>query len=676
MSSENDPLAQIKVSFFLECDDLLEALQDGLQAIDCARPDAEAINVIFRAVHSIKGGAGAFDLVQLVGFAHHFETVLDDLRSEKLTLNDDVLKILFRASDCLSDLVRTSRNGRDLENDKVDPISADLAALSSGPEFEDEDIGFFEAMPLGLEVETTRQPNRYTISFSPFIELFTSANEPLFLIRALDDLGDCSVVCVQDRLPLLSDLNSKEFTLSWRITIETDLELQNVLEVFEFVQGLCHLHYLDEESPQASPTTQGSTTPNQPALPNPAAPTAATPPKTTVRVDLDRVDKLVNLVGELVINHAMVSQSIADAGVPANSPVMVGLEEFMQLTRDLQDSVMMIRAQPVKSLFQRMGRIVRESASAVDKDVRLVTDGGTTEMDKTVIERLMDPLTHMIRNSVDHGLESPEERLAAGKPKEGTITLSATHKSGRVHIEIKDDGSGINRQKVQARAIENALIPADADLTESEIDNLLFYPGFSTADKVSQLSGRGVGMDVVKTAIQGLGGRISVTSQAGVGTTFSVSLPLTLAVVDGMIITVSDQIMVIPLSSIEETLILGPKNLRDLTPDTPIIQLRDQFIPLIDLGAIFGLSAPKDSYEDCVALLIGDEDNETVALIVDEILDQRQVVIKGLKNSYSSHSGIAAATILGDGKIALILDPTDIASSTRTTSKPALEKAS
>ncbi|MBD3805053.1 MAG: chemotaxis protein CheA, partial [Thioclava sp.] len=394
--------------------------------------------------------------------------------------------------------------------------------------------------------------------------------------------------------------------------------------------------------------------------PTPATGTPAADPGATVRVDLERIDRLVNLVGELVINQAMLAQSVTEAGLPPNSPVMTGLEAFMMLTRDIQDSVMMIRAQPVKPLFQRMARIVREASSAVGKEVKLRTEGEATEVDKTVIERLADPLTHMIRNAVDHGLEPTETRVAAGKPREGVITLCAQHRSGRVVIEVTDDGGGINRKKVFAKAVEKGLVPADSHLSDSEIDNLLFLPGFSTADQVSALSGRGVGMDVVKSSIQALGGRIAITSEPGKGTCFSISLPLTLAVLDGMVVNVANETLVVPLSSILETATLTSEDIRVLGPETHVIHLRGAFVPLYDLGAELGYRAPKSNYEGGIVLLTAQENGERSALVVDAILEQRQVVIKGLQQSYGHIPGVAAATILGDGQIALILDPADL----------------
>ena len=404
--------------------------------------------------------------------------------------------------------------------------------------------------------------------------------------------------------------------------------------------------------------------PETPTVANPAQKQPAPPAaKSVVRVDLDRIERLVNLVGELVINQAMLSQSLERSGLSPHSDAMNGLEEFQRLTRDIQDSVMMIRAQPVKALFQRMSRIVRESSAAVKKDVRLHTVGEGTEVDKTVIERLADPLTHMIRNAVDHGLETPDERRAAGKPPQGQVRLSAAHRSGRVVIEVADDGAGINRPKVRQIAIDKGLIPAETVLSDSEIDNLLFLPGFSTASVVSDLSGRGVGMDVVRTAIQSLGGRITIASEPGKGTSFSISLPLTLAVLDGMVIEVAGETLVLPLNIVVETMTLSQRDVQMVRPGHNVIEVRSGFVPLFDLGEALGYRAEKTDFDGGIVLLIAQEDETTVALVIDNIIDQRQVVIKGLDDKFHRSPGIAAATILGDGQIALILDPSDIISS-------------
>ncbi|KIN61106.1 Chemotaxis protein CheA [Sulfitobacter noctilucae] len=727
MSEENDPMAEIRASFFIECEELLEALQDGLQTIDDGAADSETINVVFRAVHSIKGGAGAFGLEALVRFAHRFETVLDEVRAGRLTIDDEALKVFFQAADHVSDLVRICRDGADApdaetavligaldqflgdtvpEEDAEEPeiefapmglsLDLDLSDASDETEAACPDL---DALPPPPDFGAPTGDTAYTITFIPQAEMFETGNEPALLLRNLSQMGDLKVTCDASTLPDLDKITPEVPHLSWTIHLQTDVEEAEIRSIFEFVEGLCVLEIARETGdggsdgdttdetpvspivdissetvntppparPPDPPQAPTAPKPAQAAAPNPAEPsqparaaTAPTAAKSVVRVDLDRIERLVNLVGELVINQAMLSQSLEQSGLSPHSDAMSGLEEFQRLTRDIQDSVMMIRAQPVKSLFQRMSRIVRESSAAVSKDVRLNVIGEGTEVDKTVIERLADPLTHMIRNAVDHGLETPEKRIAAGKPAQGQINLSAAHRSGRVVIEISDDGAGINRPRVLQIAIDKGLIPADAQLSDTEIDNLLFLPGFSTASVVSDLSGRGVGMDVVRTSIQALGGRITITSNPGEGSTFSISLPLTLAVLDGMVIKVAGETLVLPLNLVVETLTLSNQDVQMVRPGNQVIEVRSGFVPLFDLGASLGYREPLQNFDGAVVLLIAQEDESCTALLIDNILDQRQVVIKGLDDSFHRAPGIAAATILGDGQIALILDPSDM----------------
>jgi two-component system chemotaxis sensor kinase CheA len=686
MTDAPDPMAEIRASFFIECEELLEAMQDGLQEIESGESDAETINVVFRAVHSIKGGAGAFGLENLVRFAHRYETVMDAVRSGTLNVDDNILKLFFRCSDHLSDLVRCSRDEDVFPEDQGRTLIECLNSTLGESEPVEEPEVEIEFQPMGLsidldlggdvsEIAMTLDLPQFHIHFAPNAELFDTGNEPFMILRALQELGPCEIVCQTDKLVPLEQIVAETPYLSWDITLSANVDQAEILSVFEFVDGLCDLtvtrHGSEIQTPplpilEIEPLPDASV--SEPTLvittPKTLIPTTSKPPanptKSVVRVDLDRIERLVNLVGELVINQAMLSQSLETAGLSPHSDAMNGLEEFQRLTRDIQDSVMMIRAQPVKSLFQRMSRIVRESSAAVNKDVRLDTEGENTEVDKTVIERLADPLTHMIRNAVDHGLETTETREASGKPAQGRVSLSAAHRSGRVIIEVSDDGAGINRTKVRQIAVDKGLIPADAILSDGEIDNLLFLPGFSTASEVSDLSGRGVGMDVVRTAIQALGGRITITSLEGKGTTFSISLPLTLAVLDGMVVQVANETMVLPLNVVIETLTLTEENLDQVSPGLDVVRVRGEFIPLYDLGVSLGYREALDSYLDGVVLLIMHEDDSRSALIVDDILDQRQVVIKGLDDSFYRAPGVAAATILGDGQIALILDPTDI----------------
>lgn len=714
-----DPMAEIKASFFIECEELLESLQDALSDLDEGADDGETINVVFRAVHSIKGGAGAFGLDALVAFAHRFETVLDELRAGRLDLTPEAVKLFFQAADLLADEIRAAREGAPEPGAAEECLKAleallgDRATAHAADAKDEVETADFQPMGLALDLDfdftpEDASPAGFTLQFRPDGALYASGNEPLQLLRALAEIAEVSIMTDASAVPPLDTLDPEENHLSWTVQITGDVTEDEIREVFEFVEDVCQIdispildssetplpELLELESepsgdtdedekfePAAPPTDEiaeiATEAPARTPDPGPAEqqaeaakPSATQPaasnfvpaaePGATVRVDIERIDRLVNLVGELVINQAMLAQSVAEAGLPPNSAVNTGLEAFMMLTRDIQDSVMMIRAQPVKPLFQRMARIVREASSAIGKDVRLKTEGETTEVDKTVIERLADPLTHMIRNAVDHGLESPDMREASGKPREGIVTLSAHHRSGRVVIEVSDDGGGIDRKKVFGKAIEKGLIAPDAQLSDSEIDNLLFLPGFSTADQVSALSGRGVGMDVVKSSIQSLGGRISITSEPGKGSCFSISLPLTLAVLDGMVVNVAGETLVVPLSSILETATLTSEDIRALGPSTNVIHLRGAFVPLFDLGAELGYRGPKRSYSGDVVLLTAQEDGARSALVVDSILEQRQVVIKGLQQSYGHIPGVAAATILGDGQIALILDPADL----------------
>ncbi|WP_370285962.1 chemotaxis protein CheA [Pseudooceanicola nanhaiensis] len=685
MSDPMDPMAEIRASFFIECEELLEALQDGLNQLEDGGEDTETINVVFRAVHSIKGGAGAFGLEALVRFAHRYETVLDEVRSNRLVPDHEALKLFFQAADHLSDLVRACRDDQPLPEETSAALLDELDKLL-GDQTEEE-VQPQDFTPLGVSLDLPGLSDLddaadgsdpipcWTIHFKPAFELYETGNEPQMLLRNLCALGEAEVSCDMGELPGLLDLKPETPHLAWTIRLAADVDEAEIRAVFEFVEGLCRLDITRDADPAAAPEAaapapmpDAAAEPGdaRPATPSPApeaapkAGSAGNSSKSVVRVDLERIERLVNLVGELVINQAMLSQSLESAGLSPHSDAMNGLEEFQRLTRDIQDSVMMIRAQPVKSLFQRMSRIVREASAAVGKEVRLITDGENTEVDKTVIERLADPLTHMIRNAVDHGLETAEVRKAAGKTEEGHVRLTAAHRSGRVVIEVADDGGGIDRQKVLETAVRKGLVPSDAVLSDTEIDNLLFLPGFSTAGKVSNLSGRGVGMDVVKTAIQQLGGRISIASERHRGTTFTISLPLTLAVLDGMVVDVAGETLVLPLNVVVETLSLSSEDVQMLRPGANVVRVRGGFVPIYDLGAMLGYRPVRTDFTGCIVLLISLDDGHRAALVIDGIQDQRQVVIKGLDDSFYRAPGIAAATILGDGQIALILDPADI----------------
>ncbi|WP_395662538.1 chemotaxis protein CheA [Aestuariivirga sp.] len=688
-----DAMAEIRLTFFQECEEQLAALEKGLLSMQEGDTDSETVNAVFRAVHSIKGGAGAFKLDALVSFAHVFETSLDRVRSGSLATDADVMKLFLRAADALSDLVAESRNGSIGDTAPYDAIEEEFNALMGGADADagaDDDLAGMDFSPVTTAFDVPEDGpqvlpvNVFHIRFRPLRDMYAKANDPVALFRELGRIGSLTCQCDLKNLPFLDTMDPEDSYLSWDLRLETLSEQAAVKEVFDFVDGDCDLFIEAEAKPQAPAVEQpgdldivaimkkvreeapgitqgpaasaqaaGATEASDPAAPKAAIKTAVQP---TIRVDLDRVDRLINLVGELVINQAMLTQRVLFSSHVRDREVTSSLEELERLTREIQESVMAIRAQPVRPLFQRMSRIVREVADATGKDVRLRTDGESTEVDKTVVELLADPLTHMIRNAVDHGLESPEQRIAAGKPPEGAVRLAAAHRSGRVIIEVSDDGAGINRPRVLQKAIANGLVAPDAQLNDLEIDNLLFLPGFSTAQSVSNISGRGVGMDVVKRSIQALGGRISIASSPGLGSTFTLSLPLTLAVLDGIVVTVDEQTYVIPLTAIVETVKHESSRIHHLGDYSFVLRVRDVLVPLIDVGAELGVRPPSSQVRQGVAILIETANGSRSALLVDNIQDQRQVVIKSLETNYKRVDGIAAATILGDGRVAMILD--------------------
>lgn len=750
-----DAMAEIRQTFFEECAEQLAELEAGLLAIENGEADSDTVNAVFRAVHSIKGGAGAFSLDDLVRFSHIFETTLDELRSDRLEASDVVIKVMLRAADALADLVTVARDGGTADASRNEGLAAELKELvaaakgespadvaAEAPEPEDsadsadDDFGF---VPVAVDLDELiggggGGDQAYRIIFRPHAALYAKANDSVRVLRDLLELGEGNVQCDTSEIPLLSDLDPEGAYFTFTVDLTTAEGEEKIREVFEFVEDDCDLsieRLLDSDTesadgavdvdsdladllaslrgeaasdaaadeapaakapkadkPKASkPVMADQPEPAQAAAPEAAAASSASAPvekpakadaseaksgnvggspAQTIRVDLERVDRLIDLVGELVIHQVMLSQRTYQAGLARASEVAVGLDELEQLTREIQDSVMAIRAQPVKSVFQRLPRLAREVAEISGKAVRLVTEGEWTEVDKTVIERLADPLTHMLRNAIDHGLEKPDVRLAAGKSEEGTVKVAAMHRSGRIVIEISDDGAGINRPKVREIAVSKGLVAAEANLSDEEIDNLIFMPGFSTASEISELSGRGVGMDVVKRSIQALGGRVSITSKPGKGSTFTMSLPLTLAVLDGMIVTVGDQTAVVPLTAIIETLQPKPEEVKGFGGDARLIKVRDAFLPLVDVGRELAYTTTPTNATTGVAILVEAENGTRSALLVDAIQGQRQVVIKSLEANYRRVPGIAAATILGDGRVALILDVDVIVATSRT----------
>ncbi|MGF7175486.1 chemotaxis protein CheA [Azospirillum doebereinerae] len=726
-----DDLSRFKQTYFDESAELLAVAEAGLLRLAPGDVDMDEVNAIFRAVHSIKGGGGAFGFSELVAFAHEFETVMDGVRNATIPVSTALVDTLIRANDVLGQMLGYA--GEEVEAppgttdasvaalrryleahpepeaaaEPAAPVAAPAPAISL-PDDEDDEAGIFgDALAAISAARDAQAPAadavppgkvRWTIVFRPKAELLLSGNEPTFMLRALRRLGEAEIVCHLDRLPTLRDLDAELLYLSWTVTLIADPAIgrDRIDDVFEFVADECDIQIVAEAPLPAVVEPAAPPEPVQPAPSVPAVAAQATPPAApanvepattsvppgakpadpakprsapggnggehagpahqTIRVDLEKIDRLVNMVGEMVITQAMIAEHVRDLPPGQFQELMEGLEQLAQHTRELRESVMSIRAQPVSSVFSRMPRLVRECAAVTGKEVMLVTSGENTEVDKTVVENLVDPLTHMIRNSIDHGLESPDERERAGKPRAGTVHLSAQHRSGRIVIEITDDGRGINRAKVLSKAIEKGLVQPGASMTDEEIDHLIFLPGFSTADQVSNLSGRGVGMDVVRRNISSLGGRIGVYSTPGEGSRFVLSLPLTLAVLDGMVVSVGEERFVLPLTNIVESLRPKPADLHGLVNKCDVMMARGEYVRLVHLHRLFGIPGAIDDATQGLVVLVETEDGSRLGLVVDEILGQQQVVIKSLESNFRRLDGVAAATILGDGRVALILD--------------------
>jgi two-component system chemotaxis sensor kinase CheA len=692
---------QLKSTFFDECSEALQQIEVGLMAMRDGASDGETVNAVFRAVHSVKGGAGIFGFEGLVGFAHVFETVLDALRSDRLPARDDIVDLMLSAADVLSDLVAMSRAGEDIPADFGADCRTGLEAVmqQNGEDGGDEEpAGDFDGIdftpvavddftPVAAEPGAVDGEREFVIGFRPGPDFLKKANEPLHLVGQLRRLGELTLSADIETLPPLAELDPERPYVAWTGVLRGAVSPEAIGEVFEFAAGDCDLSIVERgaEAPIETAPMATSAPPLQPiAMPEPlqtavadampglatpstdegqaaadkpaAARPAAKPAATTTRVELEKIDRVVNMVGELVIAQAMLAQTVRDLPEEIAAGIAQSLDEVAHHTRELKDSVMSMRAQPVGIVFQRMPRLVRELSAKTGKKVRLEMQGESTEVDRSIVEQLGDPLTHIIRNSVDHGIESPADRAAAGKSAEGTIVLSASHRGGRIVIEIRDDGGGINSERVLKKAKEKGLVAADAALTEDEINNLIFMPGFSTAETISDISGRGVGMDVVRRNIQDIGGRITLKSERGRGMTLQLALPLTLAVMDGMVIRVGREIYVMPMSAIVECLRPSRKEIHNLIGTRGMLKLRGALVPLVDLGDLLALHTASDEMAGRVVMITEAGNDQKFGLLVDELLGHQQVVIKSIEDSYGPVPGISAATILGNGRVAFILD--------------------
>ena len=692
MSSD---LSRFHQAFFDETKEHLAEMERLLLALDVAEPDAEDLDAIFRAAHSIKGGSGTFGFNDMCEVTHVLETLLDRLRKHELALSEAMVNALLQIGDVLREQLDSHQHGTAFDAQSAEPALQLLRSLIDG--------GVADHGPVQANVERSapRSCRRYSISYTPAAVPDISLD---VLVAELALLGTVDVDSTGDN--------------RWTIKLCGEVGEEQIDDVFSFIADRSQYAIeLVDRSPQpvaaeeeddgfgffsplvaqtgASAETEDDgfgffvdpESISQPASvveddpgygffsePSPAASTAIAPgagrlersadvprrrasdkeAETSIRVGVDKVDQLINLVGELVITHAMLAQTVAELDPLLNEKLFGGIAQLERNSHDLQESVMSIRMLPIGSVFSRFPRLVRDLSQKLGKQVELELVGETTELDKGLIEHLADPLTHLVRNSLDHGLESPEQRLAAGKPAKGRLTLQAAHQGGAIVVEVIDDGAGLNRQRIVAKARERGL-PVDDEASDAQIWPLIFAPGFSTAAQVTDVSGRGVGMDVVKRNIESLGGRVEISSQQGQGSCITIRLPLTLAILDGLSIGVGEQTFILPLNTIIESFQPQPEQISTVAESGRVVHVRGDYLPLLALHQLFHIE-PRTT-DPCHGIVVTvDVDGGKVALLVDALLGQHQVVVKSLERNYRKVRGVSGATIMGDGRVALIID--------------------
>ena len=701
-------LSQFRQTFMQESAEHVEAMEAGLLALRSAPDDAETLNAIFRSAHSIKGGAGSFGLTNLVRFTHALENLLDRLRSLEMPATAEVISLLLRSVDVLRAMLDAGTDGGMPEGaaelaEQIESLSARdalPAEESLGQTTRQQNVSSKEASEDGV---TGPELNFYRVEFRPHREMFSSGTNPIMLLRNLAALGTVSVCQLHaEELPPLEQLDPSQCYLSWTVELASSCAEEELREVFEFVEHLAELTVLRVDQPLQPekglalhrPSVQARTLEVVPAVVpekvesvdrrkeeerrkaeerRAAKKPAAASESSSIRVATEKVDRLIDLVGELVIAQVMTAQMVENFEPSCLPKLREAVAAMERSTRELHERVMAVRMMPVGTLFQRYVRVVYDIAQSTGKQIRLETDGEETEIDKSMLELLGDPLTHLIRNAADHGIESTEVRLAANKPAEGLIHMRAFHRSGRIVIEISDDGAGIDTARVRAKAVERGLIAEEADLSDDQIRMLIFAPGFSTREEVSDLSGRGVGMDVVKRNVQQLSGTVGLTSELGSGSTVSIELPLTLAILEGLLVRVADRTLVLPLLSVVEAVPGNGKIVR-LAEQGEIIVIREESIPVLRLCRFLGVQLDAldpdglendkrsaETVDDRQLVVVVEAGRKKIGLLVDELLGQQQVVVKSLEKNLHKVEGLMGATILGDGRVAPIIDVSALA---------------
>ncbi|MGR2737433.1 chemotaxis protein CheA [Billgrantia sp. Q4P2] len=667
-------------TFFEEAEELLADMERYLLELDVDAPDTEQLNAIFRAAHSIKGGAGTFGFDVLQRTTHLFENLLDHTRKGELQLRRDIVDTFLETKDMLSDQLDAYRNGNEPDQQAFERICETLQRLALeeiGQDLEDgapaAPTAKPEPAPEPEPVATSEQAKTSSSNHCIVTLLNVGEKDRQLLVEELGQLGE--VVAhggdeARYEVTLASSVSSDDIEAVMCFIVDADQVNIRAADATPSPHA--------EDQGVTSETTAPAPVAAQPAepvaeLPKPAAPAKpagdAKPAKakgkakgggesTSIRVSVDKVDQIINLVGELIITQSMLDQTVSEMEGVAESALLNGMSLLQRNARDLQESVMSIRMIPMDFVFSRFPRVVRETAGKLGKEIELTTEGESTELDKSLTERIIDPLTHLVRNSLDHGIEPPDVREAAGKPRTGKLVLSAKHQGGNIIIEVIDDGAGLNRDRLLAKARENGL-PVSDTMSDDEVWQLIFAPGFSTAKEVTDVSGRGVGMDVVKRNIQGMGGHVQIMSTPGEGTTIRIVLPLTLAILDGMSIKVGNEMFILPLSAVLESLQPAKEDLYAMAGDDVVLKVRDEYLPVVAVHEALDVPNAKTSLTETIAVIVQGE-GRRYALLVDDLVGQQQVVVKNLETNYRKVPGVSAATILGDGSVALILDITGL----------------
>ncbi|MDI9765405.1 chemotaxis protein CheA [Pantoea dispersa] len=637
-------------TFFDEADELLADMEQHLLGLDPQEPDSEQLNAIFRAAHSIKGGAGTFGFTVLQETTHILENILDGARRGEMQLSTDIINLFLETKDIMQEQLDAYKTAQEPNAESFNYICEALRQLA----LEAKGIAPQAAAPV-VALADVAAPAAPASSGLRLQLINLKEKEPDLLLEELGNLGTLTdVVKGASSLEATIDGVGKDDIVAVLCFVIDEAQIQFPQDAAPAAVTAAPVAEAEAEAPVQQTATVTDITPAVKRESKRAAAPAKSSESSSIRVAVEKVDQLINLVGELVITQSMLAQRSGALDPVAHGDLLNSMGQLERNARDLQESVMSIRMMPMEYVFSRFPRLVRDLASKLGKEVELTLLGSSTELDKSLIERIIDPLTHLVRNSLDHGIETPEKRLAASKTAVGNLTLSAEHQGGNICIEVIDDGAGLNRERILAKALSSGL-PVSDSMSDEEVGMLIFAPGFSTAEQVTDVSGRGVGMDVVKRNIQEMGGHVEISSKQGKGTTIRILLPLTLAILDGMSVRVADEVFILPLNAVMESLQPTAEELKPLAGGERVLEVRGEYLPLVELWNVFDVqNAKTDATQGIVVIL--QSAGRRYALLVDQLIGQHQVVVKNLESNYRKVPGISAATILGDGSVALIVD--------------------